>query len=79
MRDEGWRLVLKSLDSRCSGLGLVVTGDAGGLALLARGPHPVYFGLLVLEQAVNVALSKRRFQILLELAVDRLAMDCVAW
>ena len=29
LRDEGWRLVLKSLDSRCSGLGLVVTGDAG--------------------------------------------------
>ena len=29
--DEGWRLVLKSLDSRCSGLGLGVTGDAGSL------------------------------------------------
>ena len=29
VRDEVWRLVLKSLDSRCSGLGLVRTGDAG--------------------------------------------------
>ena len=29
LRDEGWRLVLKSLDSRCSGLGLAMTGDAG--------------------------------------------------
>ena len=29
LRDEGWRLVLKSLDSRCFGLGLVATGDAG--------------------------------------------------
>ena len=29
LRDEVWRLVLKSLDSRCSGLGLVMTGDAG--------------------------------------------------
>ena len=30
LRDEGWRLVLlKSLDSRCSGLGLVVAGNAG--------------------------------------------------
>ena len=31
LRDEGWRLVLKSLDFRCSGLGLAVTGDADGL------------------------------------------------
>ena len=29
LRDEGWRLVLKRLDFRCSGLGLVVTGNAG--------------------------------------------------
>ena len=29
LRDEVWRLVLKSLDSRCSVLGLVMTGDAG--------------------------------------------------
>jgi len=29
--NEGGRLVLKSLDSRCSGLGLAVTGDAGSL------------------------------------------------
>ena len=29
LRNEGWRLVLKSLDSRCTGLGLVVTGEAG--------------------------------------------------
>ena len=29
LRDEVLRLVLKSLDSRFSGLGLVVTGDAG--------------------------------------------------
>ena len=28
LRDEGCRLVLKSLDSRCSGLELVVTGNA---------------------------------------------------
>ena len=45
LRDEGWRLVLKSLDSHCSGLGLVVTG----VPLLARGPHPMYFVILVLE------------------------------
>jgi hypothetical protein len=32
LRNEGWRLALKSLDSRaCSGLGLAVTGDAGSL------------------------------------------------
>ena len=29
LRYEGWRLVLKSLDSRCSGLGLAVTSNAG--------------------------------------------------
>ena len=29
LRDEGWRLVLMSLDCRCSGLGLVVTDNAG--------------------------------------------------
>jgi hypothetical protein len=39
----------------------------------------VYFGILVLEQVVNVALSKRRFQIYLGLAVNRLAIDYVAW
>ena len=37
------------------------------------------FGILVLEQVVNVALRKREFQIWLGLAVDRLAMDNVAW
>ena len=34
LRDEFWRLELKSLDSldsRCSGLELAVTGEAGGL------------------------------------------------
>jgi hypothetical protein len=35
------------------------------------------FGILVLEQVVNVALSKQRFQMELGLAVDRLAMDYV--
>ena len=30
LRDEVWPLVLKSLDSSCSGLGLAVTGDADG-------------------------------------------------
>ena len=65
MRDEVLRLVLKSLDSRCSGLGLVVTGDAGSQypGLLTGGPHPMYLGMLVLEQVVNVTLSKERFQI----------------
>ena len=29
LRDEGWRMVLMSLDCHCSGLGLVVTGNAG--------------------------------------------------
>ncbi len=38
-----------------------------------------YFGILGLEQVVNVTLSKRRFQIYLGLAVNRLAMDYVAW
>ena len=51
LRDEVWRQVLKSLDSSCSGLGLVMTGDA---ALLAGGQHPIYFGILVFEQVVNV-------------------------
>ena len=73
MRDEVWRLVLKSLDYRFSGLGLVMT------ALLAGGQHPIYFGILVLEQVVNVTLSKQRFQIELGLEVDRLAMEYVAW
>ena len=66
LRYEGWRLVLKSLDSRWSGLGLVVTGDAGSQYHFwpeSRGPQPMCFGILVLEQVVNVALSKRRFQI----------------
>ncbi len=52
LRYEGWRLVLTGLDS--PGLGLAVTSDAGSL-------YP--FGILVLEQVVNVALSKQRFQI----------------
>ena len=39
----------------------------------------MYFGLLVLEQVVNVALSKWRFQIQIGLALDRLAMEYVAW
>ena len=38
----------------------------------------MYFGILVLEQVVNVALSNLRFQMLLGLAVDRLVMDYVA-
>ena len=71
LRDEGWQLVLKSLDSRCTGLELVVTGDAGE-------PYLMYFCILVLEQVVNVALSKLRFQIKIGLAVDRLVMDYVA-
>ncbi len=37
----------------------------------------MYFCILVLEQVVNVTLSKRRFQISLGLAVNRLAMDYV--
>ncbi len=80
MRDEGWRLVLTGLDSRCFEQALAMTGDAGSLySILARGQHPIYFGILVLEQVVNVTLSKLRFQIYLGLAVDRLAMDYVAW
>ena len=39
----------------------------------------MYFGILVLEQVVNVTLSKRRFQIELGLEADRLAMEYVAW
>jgi hypothetical protein len=39
----------------------------------------MYFGILFLEQVVNVAISKRRFQIQLGLAVNRLAMNYVAW
>ena len=39
----------------------------------------MYFGLLVLEQVVNVALSKWRFQIQIGLALDRLTMEYVAW
>ncbi len=37
LRDEGWRLVLKGLDSRYFGLGLVVIGDAGSLYLFWPG------------------------------------------
>ena len=37
------------------------------------------FGLLVLEQVVNVTLSKRRFQIWFGLEADGLAMEYVAW
>ena len=39
----------------------------------------MYFGILVLEQVVNVALSKRKFQIQIGVALDRLARDYVAW
>ena len=31
LRDEVWQLVLKDLHSRCFGLGLAMTGDAGSL------------------------------------------------
>ena len=45
---------------------------------MSWGPHPIYLGILVLEPVVKVAFSKRRFQIQLGLAVNRLAMDYVA-
>ena len=38
---EGWRLVLKSLDCLCIGLGLVVIGDAGGQYPFWPGPGTV--------------------------------------
>ena len=81
LRDEGWRLVLKSLDSRCSGLGLLVglvlTGDAGSQYLSWPGDRIRCTSVLGL--VVKVTLSKRRFQIQIGLALDRLAMDYVAW
>ena len=46
--------------------------------LLVREPYPMYFGILVLEQVINVTLSNQRFQMLLGLAVDRLVVDYVA-
>ena len=39
----------------------------------------MYFGIMVLEQVVNIALRNRRFKIQIGLALDRLVMDYVAW
>ncbi len=39
LQDEGWRLVLKGVDSRCFRLGLAVTGDAGSLYPFWPGDH----------------------------------------
>ena len=42
LRDEVWQLVLKDLDSRCFGLGLAMTGDAGSLYLFWPGDRIRY-------------------------------------